>query len=69
MRASRAANDIVPHADRATKTSAPIRSIDAVQPDQLIGDDDSVAVDDLGAASQAIGRPAERQNGDETSER
>jgi hypothetical protein len=38
------------------------------QPDELIGHDDGVAVDHLGAAGQAIGAPAERQNGDETSE-
>ncbi len=42
--------------------------VDAVQPDQLIGHDDGVAVDDLGGAGEAIGTPAERQNGDETSE-
>jgi hypothetical protein len=33
----------------------------------LLGHDDGVAVDDLGAAGQAIGMPAEGQNGDETS--
>jgi hypothetical protein len=28
--------------------------VDAVLPDQLVGDDNGVAVDDLGAAGQAI---------------
>jgi hypothetical protein len=47
--------------------------IDAVQPDQLIGNDDGVAVDDLGGAGEAICAPAERHDsteaGRETSER
>ena len=40
--------------------------VNAVQPDELIGHDDSVAVDNFGAAGQAVGTPPERQNGDET---
>jgi hypothetical protein len=40
--------------------------VDAVEPDQLIGDHNSVAVDDLGGADEAIGTPAERQNGNKT---
>jgi hypothetical protein len=43
-------------------------AVDAVQPDQLVGDDDSVAVDDFGGAGEAIGATAERQDGDETPE-
>jgi hypothetical protein len=34
--------------------------------DQLVGDDDGFAVDDLGGADQRHGTPAERPNGDET---
>jgi hypothetical protein len=59
MRAS--VNDIVPH---ATYGPAPERliqfgGVNAVQPDQLVGNDDGVAVDDLGGAGKAIGTPAE----------
>jgi hypothetical protein len=32
-----------------------------VQPDQLIGVDDGVGVDDLGGTGEAIGTPAERK--------
>jgi hypothetical protein len=39
----------------AAGTFGPVRGIDPVQPDQLIGDNDGVAVDDLGATGQAIG--------------
>jgi hypothetical protein len=39
-----------------------------VQPDHLPGDDDGVALDDLGRAGERFGAPAERQNGDETPE-
>jgi hypothetical protein len=42
--------------------------VDAVQPHELPGHDDGVAVDDLGGAGQQNGTPAERQDGDETSE-
>ena len=42
--------------------------VNAVQPDELIGHNDSVAVDNFGAAGQALGTPPERQNGDETPE-
>jgi hypothetical protein len=55
------------------KTLATIRlvqfgGVDAVEPDHLPGNHDGVAVDDLGGAGQRNGAPAERQNGDETSE-
>ena len=40
--------------------------VDAVQPDQLPGHNDGIAVDDLGGAGQAIHTPAEGQNGEET---
>jgi len=42
--------------------------VDPVQPHELSGHDDGVAVDDLGGAGERLGTPAERQNGDETSE-
>jgi hypothetical protein len=42
--------------------------VDPVQPHELIGNDDRVAVDDLGGAREGIGTPAERQNGGETAE-
>jgi hypothetical protein len=35
---------------------------------QLVGDDDGVAVDDLGGANEGVGSPTERENGDETPE-
>ena len=53
-----------PSAGPATRTSDPARGVDAVQADQLVGD----TIDDLGRAGKAVGTPAERQNGDETSE-
>jgi hypothetical protein len=37
-----------------------------VQPDQLPGHNDGVAVDDLGAAAEAIGTPTEPENCSET---
>jgi hypothetical protein len=68
MRASSAANDIVPHAGPPLERLVQFRGVDAVQPDQLVEHDDRVAVDDLGGAGERFGTPAERQNGEETSE-
>ena len=42
--------------------------VDTVQPDHLPGDDDGVAVDDLGGTGEAIGTPTESENSNETSE-
>jgi hypothetical protein len=38
--------------------------INTMQPDELVGDDDGIAVDDLGGAGEAVGAPAERENSD-----
>jgi hypothetical protein len=42
--------------------------VNTMQPDQLLGDDDGAAVDDLGGTGEAIGRPAGCRNDDETPE-
>jgi hypothetical protein len=41
--------------------------VDAVQPDQLPGNNDGVAVDDLGGAGERVGSPTEPENCSETS--
>jgi hypothetical protein len=66
MRASRAANAIVPHAMRWPHQNVWFSSGASMPCSQLPGHDDSVAVDDLGGAGKAIGTPAERHDGNET---
>jgi hypothetical protein len=58
--ASKAANDIVPHAICWPRHQNVWSSSGAAQPDQLPGHDDGVAVDDLGGTGEAVGTPAER---------
>jgi hypothetical protein len=59
----RAAHDLVaPPPERLVQ----FRGVDAVQPDQLSGHDDGVAVDNLGG--RQIGTPPELRNGDEVPE-
>jgi hypothetical protein len=68
MSASRAANDIVPHTNCWPPPERLVQcgGVDAVQPDQLLGNDDRVAVEDLGGAGEGLGTPAERHDSKET---
>jgi hypothetical protein len=64
------ANDIVPHAICCHRHWNVWSSSGASMPcpDHLPCDDDRVTVEHLGGAGEWSGTPAERQNGDETSE-
>jgi hypothetical protein len=64
MSASRAANDIVPLS--STRRLGPVRAPHAVQPHELLGHDDRVAVEDLGEDGEGVGTPAERDDSKET---